>query len=300
LSAGAAIWQKEYPVIFKNGGFDVVIGNPPYVRQELLGDNKTYFQQTYQVYHGAADLYTYFIEKGISLLKTKGLFAYIVANKWLRANYGQPLRKWLKKQRIIELADFGDLQVFKGATTYPCILIIEKNKPSSQFSVADIKHLHFSDLKKYVRDISFKVDQQKLHDSGWMLVDNKIFLLLDKLKSKGIPLKEYVNDKIYYGIKTGLNEAFFIDSTTKDKLIDEDKKSVELIKPFLTGKDIKRFCTFKTNMYLILIPRGWTNINTKGVRNKWLWLEQKYPAIANHLKKHEEKAKIRYDKGDYW
>jgi len=105
-------WKTEFTTIFENGGFDVVIGNPPYVRQELLGDSKEYFKQKYKVYHGAADLYSYFIEKGISVLKPAGYFSYIVANKWLRANYGKPLRHWLKKQRLLELIDFGDLQVF--------------------------------------------------------------------------------------------------------------------------------------------------------------------------------------------
>ncbi len=108
------------------GGFDVVIGNPPYVRQEMLGEFKDYFQKHYEVYQGTADLYTYFVEKGVSLLKTGGFFSYIVANKWMRANYGEPLRRWLKKQGIEEITDFGDLPVFETATTYPCIMRIKK------------------------------------------------------------------------------------------------------------------------------------------------------------------------------
>src|SRR3989337_3356247 len=85
-----------------NGGFDVVIGNPPYVRQEMLGEFKDYFKNHYEVYHGVADLYSYFIERGVSLLKNGGIFSYIVANKWMRANYGEPLRRWIKTQRIEE------------------------------------------------------------------------------------------------------------------------------------------------------------------------------------------------------
>ncbi len=108
--------------VMESGGFDTVIGNPPYVRQELLGDFKDYFQQHYEVYHGTADLYAYFIEKGVSLLRKDGLFSYIVANKWMRANYGEPLRCWMKKQRIEEITDFGPLPVFEGATTYTCII----------------------------------------------------------------------------------------------------------------------------------------------------------------------------------
>ncbi len=112
-------WKEAFPEVFAAGGFDVVIGNPPYVRQEGLGAFKEYFQAHYQVYHGMADLYAYFIERGVGLLKQRGLFGYIVANKWMRANYGAPLREWLKRYHIEEITDFGDLPVFEHATTYP-------------------------------------------------------------------------------------------------------------------------------------------------------------------------------------
>jgi hypothetical protein len=194
----------------------VVIGNPPYVRQELLGSAKDYFQQKYEVYHGMADLYAYFIEKSISVLKPSGYFSYIVANKWLRANYGQPLRQWLKKQRILELIDFGDLQVFKGATTYPCILTIEKNQAHKNFTAARIDTLEFADLNDYILEKEFDISQDELEEEGWSLVDNESLSLINKIKSSGISLKEYSNNKIFYGIKTGLNEAFVIDSKGLD------------------------------------------------------------------------------------
>ena len=108
----------------ESGGFDIVIGNPPYVRQEMIGEFKDYFKNHYEVFQGTADLYAYFIEKGVSLLNKNGIFSYIVANKWMRANYGEPLRRWMKKQRIEEITDFGDLPVFESATTYPCVMRI--------------------------------------------------------------------------------------------------------------------------------------------------------------------------------
>src|SRR5690606_30339104 len=132
-------WKKAFPEVFKQGGFDCVIGNPPYVRQELLGVQKPYFQKKYKVYHGMADLYSYFFEKGIGLLKEKGLFGIIVANKWMRANYGEPLRKWLKEWQIQEIVDFGDLPVFQGATTYPCIIICKNQKVSKPFYLVNAK-----------------------------------------------------------------------------------------------------------------------------------------------------------------
>jgi len=277
-----------------------VIGNPPYVRQELLKEQKEYFKDHYQVYQGTADLCAYFIEKGVSLLRSGGFFSYIVANKWMRANYGKPLRQWLKTKRIEEIVDFGDLSVFKNATTYPCIMRICNGEARSTFGVTQVETLEFSDLGDYVEEHQYAVNQDGLDDGGWSLVDEQTQALLDKLRKTGVPLGEHVNGKIYYGIKTGLNEAFVIDSSTRDKLIAEDPKSAELIKPFLAGKDIKRYQPPCSERYLILIPKGWTNQKSGGVKDAWKWLQSNYPEVASHLKQFSEKAQKRYDKGEYW
>lgn len=153
----------------KKGGFDAVIGNPPYVRQEMLRDSKPYLKNHYSVYQGTADLYVYFIEKSISLLQSNGLFSFIIANKWMRANYGKSLREWMKKQHIVEITDFGDLPVFQPATTYPCILVIKKSSPSKTFKASQIKNLSFPNLYNYINQISYEVDQTSLDVSGWSL-----------------------------------------------------------------------------------------------------------------------------------
>ena len=286
--------------IIENGGFDAVIGNPPYVRQELLGDFKDYFQQHYEVYHGTADLYAYFIEKGVSLLKKDGLFSYIVANKWMRANYGESLRRWMKKQRIEEITDFGPLPVFEGATTYTCIIRIRKAAAAPRFRVVQVSSLKFDNLDSYAADIAYSVNKTALSDKGWSLVNEQSQALLDKLRNSGKPLGAYVNEKIYYGIKTGLNEAFVIDDETKKRLIKEDRKYAELIKPFLAGKDIQRYQLPETTSHLIFMPKGWTRSHYGKSRNAWSWLKENYPAIASHLHPFSAKAEKRSDQGDYW
>jgi type I restriction-modification system DNA methylase subunit len=293
-------WETEFAFVLKVGGFDVVIGNPPYVRQELLNESKDYFQTHYQTYHGVADLYVYFIEKGISLLRDNGFFGIIVSNKWMRANYAQSLRLWLKQQGLIEIVDFGDLPVFQQATTYPCILRIQKAQPQTTFQVAQLNTLDFEDLKTEVATHAYHIEQSSLNEKSWSLADKNTQALLEKLHNQGVPLNEYIESKIFYGIKTGLNEAFVIDAKTRDKLIANDTKSEELIKPFLLGKDIKRYQPLKTEHYLILIPKGWTRLKSQGTKNAWAWLKRHYPSIANHLQAFSKNAQKRYDQGEYW
>jgi type I restriction-modification system DNA methylase subunit len=294
-------WEREFPDVMKVGGFDCVIGNPPYVRQEILGEGfKTYAQKKYITYAGTADLYAYFIERGVSLLKRGGLFGFIVANKWMRANYGEPLRRWLKQQHIEEITDFGDLPVFKSATTYPCILIIRQDSPQAAFSATKVETLAFKNLDEYAQANRYTVNQMKLDDSGWSLSNESAQALLEKLRAVGIPLGEYVRGKIYRGILTGLNEAFIIDGDMRKQLIAEDAKSAELIKPFVVGREVKRYQAPTNERFLIFMPKGWTSETSQNVRNALGWLQNHYPAIAKHLALFANAAEKRLDKGEYW
>ena len=293
-------WEEGFPEVFKNGRFDAVIGNPPYVRQELLGDQKDYFKNHYKVYHGIADLYTYFFEKGIELLNKGGLFGIIVANKWMRAKYGEPLRKWFKTKNIRRIIDFGDLPVFQGVSTYPCIVFasnISSNKDS--ITVTEVATLDFETLSKYISKNKKDVSRENLNNSGWQLVGDTEMNLLKKLKVNTITLGEFVQGVIFRGILTGLNEAFVIDKATRDQLINEDSNSSEFLKPFLAGRDIKHYRLPQSDKFLILFPKGFTKEHYSG-NQSWNWFRKTYSAIAAHLEPYAEKAQKRWDKGDYW
>ena len=294
-------WDREFPEIMQRGGFDAVIGNPPYVRHELLLNIKDYLKGHYQVFHGLADLYVYFVERGIFLLKNGGIFSYIIGNKWMRSNYGRSLRIWLKKQNIEEIVDFGDLPVFQKVISYPCIIRISKNQTDDRFNVVQVDSLKFSSLEEYVNEHKYSVWKISLDDSGWTLANENTQALLEKSKLKSITLEEYVEGKIYLGILTGLDKVFIIDKKTYQKIISEDPNSAEIIKPFLMGRDIQRYIPPSSDRYVISMPKGWTKLKSSSEVNALKWMKSNYPGVMNYLLPFADAAGARDSvKGDYW
>jgi type I restriction-modification system DNA methylase subunit len=283
-------WHNEFKNILDTGGFDVIIGNPPYVRQELIKDLKPYLEKNYKVYTGVSDLYVYFFEKALSLLNENGYFAFIVSNKFLRAEYGKKLTQFLQQNfTLLELIDFGDLQIFEGATTYPCIITIQKKKPNDIQRVPLLKLTSLekvSDLGLEAKENSLTIEIKK-NDISWHLRSIEQKSVLDKLANNTIPLGEFVNGQIFSGIKTGFNDAFIIDEQTKDKLCKEDEKNAEIIKPVLRGREIKSYEIDPGNNYIILAKDG---IDIPNV----------YPTIYAHLENFKPELEKRWDKGQYW
>ncbi|GAB3639714.1 class I SAM-dependent DNA methyltransferase [Spirosoma arcticum] len=308
LYRGSFEWRFEFPEVLNEQGnyvgFDAIIGNPPYIRQEELGESKALLKKDFtKTYAGTADLYVMFIEHGVRILRPNGQFVFIIPNKWMRASYGGNLRRWLKTLAIEQIADFGDLPVFDEATTYPSILSIRKALATGSFRAVQIDTLQYADgLANLIQANRFDVTTANLQDEGWQLTNEAVQQLMAKLRAAGKPLGEYVNGKIYRGVLTGLNEAFVIDAATKNKLIAEDPRSTEVIKPFLAGRDIKRYQTPTVDKYLLLFPSGSTRKQFGKVDEKtgWQHLQSSYPAICQHLAPFEAKAKVRSDKGEYW
>ncbi|MXX82527.1 MAG: N-6 DNA methylase [Chloroflexi bacterium] len=308
LRVKAFDWDSEdgFGAIMAAGGFDAVIGNPPYVRQETLGrDFKNYAKGKFESYVGTADLYIYFIEQSHRLLKQDGRYGVICSNKFLRTNYGKGIRNFLSTKSAFEyLIDFGELPVFADAATFPLIMITTNGlNAGKDFIFAAIKSLNFTDLKDEVQRIKLLLDKRSITGSRWTLASKDVQVALEKIKAAGIRLKDYIDTSIYFGIKTGLNAAFVIDRNTRDSLVEECPRFADLIHPFASGDDIRKYKVHYKERYLITIPKGWTNRQAGLTANEdeaWNWLTTEYPPLTTHLKPFKARAQTRYDKGDYW
>lgn len=264
-------WQTAFPEIFAEGGFDIVLGNPPYVRQELLMPLKPYLSKRFVVYHGSADLFCYFFERGLRLLKPDGRMGYICSATYFKTNSGKPLRQHLLSQAKLEhVVDFGDIQVFEGVTTYPAIVTMRHGEPSPSHAVSywNVDALPDANFRAAYRTNGKYFPQSALTDGSWEFENDALRILRSKIKG-GKPTLAEVYTTPDYGIKTGRNSAFVVDRKTRDQLILDDPKSDEIIVPFLEGKDLKPWRAESRDQWLIFTRRG-VDIDA-------------YPAIKTHL-----------------
>ena len=314
-------WDLEFPEVFfdrfgqplgEAAGFDAVIGNPPYVRQEQIAPYKPYLAEAFpETYHGAADLFVYFYHQALRLLRVGGRMSYIVTNKWLKSGYGEPLRGFFAQHaRIERLIDFGHAPIFEDADVFPCIIVLEKpaGAPNAlgehqvQVTAFPREALRLVQLDGYVRRFSHAVPQARLGRSAWSLETSDVDALMEQIKRAGVPLAEFAGVKPYYGIKTGLNEAFLIDTPTKERLVRDDPRAAEIIKPYLRGQDIKRWSPEWADLWLIVLKSSgdhtwpWSN---EPERAEAIF-QQTYASLYAFMKPLEAKLRKRQDKGRYW
>ncbi|MBW8034386.1 MAG: class I SAM-dependent DNA methyltransferase [Planctomycetes bacterium] len=280
LTGGNQVFDFEIyfsEVYHEKNGFDVVIANPPYVRQEKIKEIKPELKKRYDCYTGVADIYVYFYERGFRLLRQNGTLTFISSNKYFRSGYGEKLRQFLgSKATVHHLIDFGDAPIFE-AIAYPSVILLSRKPPySNQTRALNWQtNLPLEDFNTVFQSRSFLIAQKELTADGWRLESPAVLRLLEKLRRAGQPLGEYVNGRFYRGILTGYNKAFVVDRETRDRLIAEHPSSADVLKPFLHGKDVKRWCVEPKDLWLIFTRRG-INID-------------EYPAIRGHLEDFREK-----------
>lgn len=286
---GEPVGFFEVPYFFPDvkDGFSIVIGNPPYIREEDIKEQKPALRaQGYTAYAPRADLYVYFYERALWLLAPGGVLCYISSNKFMRAKYGEDLRRLLSDDTTVDLiVDLGGQKVFESATVDTCVVKFRKQQPVRGHAVLGVPvgsdYSMEMPLRAYVMGHAAAIDQQKLGSASWTIADDAVLRLKSKIAAAGKPLKEFGVD-ISRGIVTGLNEAFVVDTPTRDRLCREDPHSAEIIKPVLRGRDIARWAYQWSGLYIILASYG-----------SYQTLPKKYPAVYRHLKGYEDQLKKR-------
>ena len=290
-------------------GFDVVLGNPPYVRQELLTAYKDHWRSTFQVFDGTADLFVYFFERGLARLKVGGRLGFIVSNKWLRGGYAEKLRAHFATQTTVEsLVDFGHAPIFPDADAFPCILTLRKLRPRENHAVYVTQYpreeLGKEILASYIESHEFPLPQADLQPQGWTLEPPGVQALLQKLRTHGTPLGEYIGGKPYRGVLTGCNEAFLIDQKTKERLCREDPRSAEVLKKYLRGQDIARWSPEWASLWILVLKssanHAWPWSQTSDEAAAEQVFARTYPALHRFLKPLEATLRKRTDKGRFW
>ncbi|WP_060794135.1 class I SAM-dependent DNA methyltransferase [Campylobacter coli] len=301
-------WRFEFPEILDDDGnfkgFDLIIGNPPYIRQEELKELKPHLAKNYKVYKGTSDIYTYFYELGFNVLKENGILSFITSNKYTRAGYGEALREFLLKNTyILKYIDLNGIKVFDSATVDTSILCFEKSKSKDN----KFKYLALSNeiLKTCAYNIGLYKDfaefsQNSLSKESFTFSDENTSALKAKIERIGTPLKEWQGLNIYRGILTGYNEAFIITTEKRNEILAnckdeaEKERTAKLIRKMLRGRDIKRYSYEWAGLWVIFIPWHFPNVEKpKTMLENEQDLKEQYPSLYKHLLSHKERLSKR-------
>jgi hypothetical protein len=288
-------WSAEFPAILRQGGFDAIIGNPPYIRMEMFKELKDYLRARYVSHSERSDLYVYFVEREHALLRAGGRFGMIVSNKFLRAQYGAALRGWLRETAHIErIVDLAGLPVFRGATVRTVLLSTRKGKngPPTVYSEppprADFLAVEAgtSSLAEVVDKTAFRVNAAELLADGWRLLRPSYARLLKRLKGRGESLHQYMDGRICMGIKSGLTDAFVISLEQYRAITKANPKAKSILRPFLQGRDIRRYRVAPVREYLIYTHHG---IDMRP-----------YPAVLEHLRPFRKQLEARATRQEWY
>ncbi len=292
-------WRFEFPEVLDDEGnflgFDCIIGNPPYIRQEQIKDLKPLLEKQYKdFYNSTADIYTYFFALAYHLLKEKGFSAFITSNKYARAKYGAKLREWLlKKTTIVSYMELNALKVFESAAVDTSIMSFIKQTPPKE-SVFEYYEPTPNDKDDLKNTPSLLMKQNALSTESFIFANATLLDLRDKIESVGTPLKDW-DIQINYGIKTGANEAFIITTEKREEILNacktqEEREHTErLIKPILRGKDIKRYSYEWAHLWIIFIPWHFPNTGSpKDMEQNEKDFSIHYPIIYAHLLSHKD------------
>jgi len=302
------LWPLLFHEVFQDGGFDLVLANPPYIRMEKQDKHdEAVWKTTFpQVAGSRADILVFFYARALQILRDGGWLAFVTSNKYMRAEYGRGLRQHLPSSlALTRITDLGDLPVFdsngKSIAAYPAVVIGRRGTAATGHALeaADLTYPIRRRLAQELRSVSPDAVRETLMDldsllhatavrdypqvllgkGGWVLEDTVLVRLFDRLMSQGTQLGDYVQGRIYYGVKSGLDKAFVVNRATHDALVEADPKSAEILKPWLRGRDIKRWSAKWAGLYVIFTNRGVAI--------------ERYPAVREHLEQYRAQLENR-------
>ena len=288
------------------GGFDIAIGNPPYIRNHNIQNRSILQIQFGEFYTGGADISVYFYKRAAELLRDGGFLTYICTNKFMRVAYGKKLRSFLTTEMVLHiLLDFGSISVFDAAVN-ACIMLVEKSLPSAEHTFLAVTLRVNSgefDVREVFQAQAFLMQNTQLSPEGWTISHPETLHLIERLQNSGTSLGEHV--PIYVGIVTGYNDAFIIDKSIHKALIAEDPKNGRLLRPVFRGQDICKWKTEATDNYLIAIASSanleWPWSNAENESEAEQVFSKTYPAVFRHLNSYRERLINRSDQGKfYW
>lgn len=298
-------WQAAFPEVFAAGGFDVVIGNPPYIRSEWIAPYKTHWKEQFRSFDGTADIFTYFFEVGVNLLRTGGRLGFITSGSWVRGNFGVSLREFITTNAAVEsMVDFGEYQPFEDAEMIrPTIAILKKQTGRGPMRI--FKWLTTGSPPENLSDVIASAPTMNTHhlsSKAWELDPDDVLALRQKLTGEGISLKEWAKGEILYGIKSGLNEVFIVDDATRSAIQKRDPNSAQLFRPFVQGTHMRPWYLEHSGQHLIAL---------KSTMNfQWPWsnpgedaeaiFRETFPGVHEYLIDYRDAAMKRSDQGQFW
>lgn len=275
-------WESAFPEVFANGGFDCVVGNPPYVRMELFKPLKSYLRTQFESHDERADLYNYFLERILFLSNDSARSALIVSNKFLQAKYGGPVRTVIANSgRLHELADFAGLPVFKGATVRTIIVTLGPKSAAPVLFGRKPTESEFLEIlsgkvevREHVSNFNVEISRAHFDSRSWLLISDPDRKLLDRLRAEFEPFHSATGIEPQFGVKTGFNAAFIVDQDTRGDFLAADQRNDEAMPPIYFGKDLGRYVSKESSRFLIYLH---------GDNDP-----SKFPSLLEHLQQHRD------------
>lgn len=311
------LWHTYFKDVFDDGGFDIVIGNPPYIQLQKMGRDADALQKAnFDTFSRTGDIYCLFYEQGIKLLKINGVLAYITSNTWMRTKFGESMRKYFREHtQPVSLLNFEDTKIFQTATVETNIFICKSRSQLNPFKAVAVKSDYTLGTNIFDYYAKNAIIIKEINDESWVILNKEDFLIKSNIEEVGVQLKSW-NLEIQFGLKTGFNEPYFIDEAKRIELIAEDSKSNEIIKPLLRGRDIRKYAFKFSNEYILFTHNGVKRNEKKDrIEIPRIDVEKDFPAIFKHLSLYKDEnsplavmnsdgsyktLKNRADQGTYW